>query len=503
MKNDTGSRARRERGASFSASSGASPGASSSASSSSSSSRRFIAIGFSLVGILLAGATVSAIMQTRRLQEHTRDIVDDMLGSVQLIGELDASVERRRILVDDHIFATNRGEMLGLEGDIATLNAKIAEIIRAYDRWAVLPGERALWQRAQADLRELDPPIRRALAASRDNHDIEARRIMEEVTEPFARLDRDLDDLIAINNRGAGEDLTRFSMIRLRLTMTLIAIGLVALAGTVIIAVWASRQVGRREDELHRVARLLEERNRELDAFAGRVAHDIRGPLTAITLAMKPLESKVPEGDRSLEILRRGAKTMGALIDDLLALARTNAEMPGWCDPADVARDVEDEMGPRLGAVGGKLLVTVAPAGVACTEGLLRQALVNLVENSLKYRRPEAAPVVQLSGAPRADGVGYELGVTDNGVGMSPEEIQHATEPFYRSPRARALPGTGLGLSIVDRVARACGGKLSVSSEPGRGSTFVMRLPIAAAPALSRSSAAAPSPRSPTSTDPR
>jgi signal transduction histidine kinase len=451
--------------------------------------------------MLLVGATMSAIMQTRRLQEHARDIVDDMLGSVQLIGELDATVERRRILVDDHIFATKRSEMLALEREIASLNAKMAATIRAYDRWAVLPGERALWQRAQADLRQLDPPILRALAASRDNHDIEAREIMEEVTEPFARLDRDLDDLIAINNRGAGEDLVRFSMIRLRLTVTLIAIGLVALAGTVIIAVWASRQVGRREDELHRVARLLEERNRELDAFAGRVAHDIRGPLTAITLAMKPLESKVPEGDRSLEILRRGAKTMGALIDDLLALARTNAEMPGWCDPSDVARDVEDEMGPRLGAVGGKLLVTVAPAGVACTEGLLRQALVNLVENSLKYRRPEAPPVVQLSGAARPDGEGYELGVTDNGLGMSPEDLQHATEPFYRSPRARALPGTGLGLSIVDRVARACGGKLSVSSEPGRGSTFVMRLPTA--PPLSRSSGAAPSPRSPTSTDPR
>jgi signal transduction histidine kinase len=469
MTNDTGSRGRRARGAS--------------------PSRRFIAIGFSLVGLLLAGATTSAIIQTRRLQENARDIVDDILGSVQLIGELDSAVERRRILVDDHIFASDRREMLNLEDQIAALDAKIAETMRAYDRWAVLPGERPVWQRAQADLGRLDPPIRRALALSRENHDIEARAMMEEVTEPFARLDRDLDDLIAINNHGAGEDLVRFSMIRLRLTLTLIAIGLVALAGTVIVAVWAARQVGRREDDLARVARLLEERNRELDAFAGRVAHDIRGPLTAITLAMKPLESKVPEGDRSLAIVRRGAKTMGALIDDLLALARTNAEAPGWCDPSDVARGVEEELGPRLGAAGGTLRVTVARAGVACTEGLLRQALVNLVENALKYRRPEAALVVQVSGAVRADGEGdgYELGVTDNGIGMSPEELQHVAEPFYRSPRALSLPGTGLGLSIVDRVARACGGKLSVSSEPGRGSTFVMRLPIAPPPAVTRS----------------
>jgi signal transduction histidine kinase len=466
-------------------------------------SRRFIAIGFSLVGVLLAGATTSAIMQTRRLQENARDIVDDMLGSVQLIGELDTAVERRRILVDDHIFTNDRREMRDFESQIAVLDAKIAETIRAYDRWAVLPGEHALWQRAQAELKQLDPPIRRALALSRDNRDIEARQMMEDVAEPFARLDRDLDDLIAINNHGAGAVLVRFSMIRLQLTLTLIAIGLVALAGTVIIAVWASRQVGRREDELNHVAQLLEERNRELDAFAGRVAHDIRGPLTAITLAMKPLESKVPEGDRSLAILRRGAKTMGNLIDDLLALARTNAQAAGWCDPSDVAREVEDEMGPRLGAAGGKLLVTVAAAGVACSEGLLRQAVVNLVENALKYRRPEEPPLVQISGAVRPEGDRYELGVTDNGFGMSPEEIRHVAEPFYRGARARSVPGTGLGLSIVDRVARACGGTLSISSEPGRGSTFVLHLPIAVAPAVNRSSAVAPSPRSPRSTGPR
>jgi two-component system phosphate regulon sensor histidine kinase PhoR len=167
---------------------------------------------------------------------------------------------------------------------------------------------------------------------------------------------------------------------------------------------------------------------------------------------------------------------MDALVDDLLALARVETLAHGRCDPAAVVAGVAQDVGPRVEAERGELRISVDHAEVACSEGLLRQAVTNLIENALKYHRPAIAPEVEISGA-RVDG-GYDLRVSDNGVGMSKDEAAHAFEPFYRSPRMRDRPGTGLGLSIVNRVAEASGGTLSVHSDVGQGSMFVVHLPL-------------------------
>jgi len=105
--------------------------------------------------------------------------------------------------------------------------------------------------------------------------------------------------------------------------------------------------------------------------------------------------------------------------------------------------------------------------------------VANLVENAVKYHRPEVAPEVSISGN-AVDGR-YDLRVSDNGLGMSKEEAAHAFEPFYRSPRTQDRPGTGLGLSIVKRIVEVSGGTVSVASTVGQGSTFSVDLPLDAA----------------------
>jgi signal transduction histidine kinase len=168
---------------------------------------------------------------------------------------------------------------------------------------------------------------------------------------------------------------------------------------------------------------------------------------------------------------------MEALVDDLLALARVESQVAGRCDPAAVVKEVEVDFAPRIAAEKGALRVSVHPAEVSCSEGLLRQAVTNLLDNAVKYHRPDAAPEVEISGAPSNGS--YDLTVTDNGIGMSAQETQQVAQPYYRSPRSQDRPGIGLGLSIVSRVAEASGGKLSVQSNLGHGSTFVVRLPLA------------------------
>jgi two-component system, OmpR family, sensor kinase len=443
-------------------------------------SRRFVRTGFALVALGVVVSTTFALVQTGRLENDARDIVDDMLTSIRLVGRIENLEGRRRILVDDHIFAKERGEMERLETEITATEAEIARASSAYERWAVLPGEpeeQETWQRARADAARLDAPVGRALALSRANRDGEARRVMTEIRAAFAHLSDDLDRLIVINDQAATESRQRFGMTRDRLMVTLGLIGVVGLLGTLAVGRWATREVAEREDTLALNARLLETRNRELDAFASRVAHDIRGPLTSLNLVLEPISGRLPSEDRSIRVARRATQRMGALVDDLLTLARSSTRVPGRCDPAQVVAVVQEDFGARIRDERGTLRVSLDHADVACSEGLLIQALLNLLDNAFKYRRREVEPEVVISGAV-SDG-GYDLRVSDNGVGMSKDEASHLFEPFYRAPSVIDRPGVGLGLSIVHRVAEASGGTMSVETAPGRGSTFVMHLRLA------------------------
>ncbi len=442
--------------------------------------RRLVTGAFWLVAVGVVIVTISTLVQVRALQTTARDIVRNMLASVRLVGQLGMLLERRRILVDDHIFASDSAERASLEAQLATVDAQIVATSRAYDPWANLPNERATWNRTRADLTVLDWPIARALALSRQNRDADARREMQLVSEQFAAVGHDCDQLISINDRAAGATLARFSMIRLRLVLTLIGTGLGALLGTLLLGRWAARQVARGEEETLRERQTLEARNRELDAFAARVAHDLRGPLTSMTLATDRILAHTLQERRPLEILQRGLVQMEALVEDLLTLSTLDARVGGRCNLAALMAEVENEFSPRLAAHRGTLRVSVAPAQIPCAAGLLRQVLTNLLENALKYRRLEVAPEVEIRG--KAAGRGYDLSVSDNGRGMSEEDAARAFDPFYRAPATQDLPGTGLGLSIVKRVAQASGGTIALRTRPGQGSTFTMNLPLAEAP---------------------
>jgi signal transduction histidine kinase len=429
--------------------------------------RRLVATTFVLVGLGVLAATLFALTQTREIQSGTRDIVDNMAARAHVLGQVDHLIERRRILVDDHIFAKDPPEMAKLEAQLGTSDRDLSVAIHEYEPWATLPGERATWDRAREALAALDEPMAQAIALSRLNRDAEARQVMDRVAGRFEEINRSLDELTAINDQGSGMSLARLSSVRERLQLILLLVGAVALVATALLGVWAARQVGRREQELARSAQALAVRNRELDAFAGRVAHDIRSPLSSMKLAITSFSEAVLPPDRTLKILRRSTQRMEALVDDLMTLALSEGASHGRCDPAQVAQQVQDDFKTRLDAAKGDLRLKVAHAEVACSEGLLHQALSNLLENAVKYHRPHVPPVVELEGA-STDG-GYDLRVSDNGTGMSDEEAARAFEPFYRSPRATELPGTGLGLSIVNRIAEVSGGSLSLRSKEGEG----------------------------------
>jgi two-component system sensor histidine kinase SenX3 len=115
----------------------------------------------------------------------------------------------------------------------------------------------------------------------------------------------------------------------------------------------------------------------------------------------------------------------------------------------------------------------------------LSQCLQNLITNALKYSGGEPWLGIRASLAPTRSGNEIQIAVSDRGIGIAPSELRHVFRPFYRSPAVLTtrIQGPGLGLAVAKNVAEAMNGRLSVSSEPGRGCTFTLHLPCDAAPA--------------------
>jgi two-component system OmpR family sensor kinase len=126
--------------------------------------------------------------------------------------------------------------------------------------------------------------------------------------------------------------------------------------------------------------------------------------------------------------------------------------------------------GPRL------LLQHTTPARVFGDEDQLKQVLVALLDNALKYTPYEGSISLSLT----TDEHNAILKVSDSGIGISPEDVQHIFERFYRADRARSRDrgGSGLGLAIVQSIVQGHDGTIEVESTPGKGSTFTLRLPL-------------------------
>ena len=222
--------------------------------------------------------------------------------------------------------------------------------------------------------------------------------------------------------------------------------------------------------------------------FVANVSHELKTPVASIKGFVETLlEGRVDDpADRRrfLEIIGRQSDRLGTIIDDLLALSRIEqaegmGDLPLEHVPvADVLAAVVAECGPRADERSITIEVDSPPRlGAEVNAPLLEQALINLVDNALKYSEPGGRVVVAV--APTVDGM-LEWIVRDQGSGIGAEHLPRLFERFYRvdKGRSRRLGGTGLGLSIVKHIVQAHGGTVAVESAPGVGSTFRVRLPV-------------------------
>ncbi len=237
--------------------------------------------------------------------------------------------------------------------------------------------------------------------------------------------------------------------------------------------------------------------------FVANVSHELRTPVQIVkgfTEALAEAEGDTGRSSRYLAIVARNAERMESLIDDLLALARLEQGGGEWlrCETVrvcDVITDSLDAIAPKAEAKG--LVVKVdCPEGLEAraNAGLIEQALINLLDNAIKYSPPGSSVSIAASLEEGAQGPGPAQGgsprgsvlfeVRDRGAGIPAKDLGRLFERFYRVDKARSreLGGTGLGLAIVRHIALAHGGSVAVESWEGEGSTFRMRIPVAGPP---------------------
>ncbi len=246
--------------------------------------------------------------------------------------------------------------------------------------------------------------------------------------------------------------------------------------------------------------------------FVANVSHELRTPIQLIkgfAEAIREEEAAAPAGPtareaaaegtareaaaggrkRFLEIIERNADRMESLIQDLLILARLEQEGSAWLALEDT--EVRTVLAEACEAVAAKAAAKSIALDIACPEGLraranaglLEQAVLNLVDNAVKYS-PQGSRIGLTA---EVEGEGSEarlsLAVRDRGPGIPAKDLPRLFERFYRVDKARSreLGGTGLGLAIVRHIALAHGGTASVESWEGEGSLFTIRIPFTAA----------------------
>ncbi|GHO49451.1 sensor histidine kinase [Ktedonospora formicarum] len=254
--------------------------------------------------------------------------------------------------------------------------------------------------------------------------------------------------------------------------------------------------VPRARDEVRRLALTFNEMIASLEAifarqrrFTSDAAHELRTPVAAIRSMAEVALSERGElaGQDMMRTLRNitsESERLGALISDLLALARAD-EGQGHFEREPVrldmlAQGVAATMEPL--AQERDVQLQVDASEVVTTNGdeaRLIQVVLNLVENALIYNQRGGSVMIEV----RSEDERAILRVRDTGIGIAPEHLAHIFERFYRTDKARsrAAGGNGLGLSIVDWIVKMHQGKLDVQSEPEQGSTFSVSFPLAPA----------------------
>lgn len=239
----------------------------------------------------------------------------------------------------------------------------------------------------------------------------------------------------------------------------------------------------------------VEQKNRDIEFFMTTAAHDLQEPIRKIKTFNNRLKKSLPEkiGKTSLTSIDRiedAANRMQQLIDALMLYTRGSHKLESALpiDMSELIRDSLASLDTQIENLGaeikiGKLFV------VSVEEGQMRQVFQNLIGNALKYHQDGVPPKIKITGSLvnsnlldeeglKGQDKYYELSVEDNGIGIDSKYLESIFTIFKRLHSREKYQGTGIGLAYCRRVIERHGGTIHATSAPGKGSTFIIRLPF-------------------------
>ena len=245
----------------------------------------------------------------------------------------------------------------------------------------------------------------------------------------------------------------------------------------------------RAEEALRASTVELERSNKELEHFASVAAHDLQEPLRKIQMFGDRLRAKSgdalgDEGRDSLERMQGAARRMSTLVSDLLTLSRVSTQGQPYVpvDLSEVASEVLSDQETRIEEKEATVDLGELPT-IEADPTQMRQLLQNLIGNALKFSRPGEPPIVTVKArvleASRQQPETCLFTVEDNGIGFDEKNVDRIFTMFQRLHGRNEFEGTGVGLAICRRIVERHGGDITADSEPGRGSKFIVKLPVA------------------------
>jgi signal transduction histidine kinase len=419
----------------------------------------------------------TAVAEATAASIHSRalDITGNALPSLDHLAHIRTTLLHTQMLASEFIEgdAVRRAQSLQeLVAEQAALGSELA----SYRALPLFPGEGVLAQRLSSEIQRVSHGVG-ALetlglesARARDGIDWDS---IEPSVEDASRTTQELIDL---NTRAADDRVLQIEAIRRRSARAAVALDVLSalLCCVAGLLSWRTVQAYVRAQVEQR--KLQEAKAIELEAFSGRVAHDILNPLGAIALALSLIErygSSEAMVARARSPLRRATQ----IVDALLSFARAGANpTPGAHCSVRVA--IADAISCAEAAAQNARVILATEAiphtEVACHEGVLASLLSNLLLNAIKYMGSSTVRRVSIRVRDLSSRVLFEI--EDTGPGIDPEIQAHIFDPFVRA-NPGSEPGIGLGLATVRRLCVAHGGRLGLRSHPGSGSSFWFELP--------------------------
>lgn len=236
------------------------------------------------------------------------------------------------------------------------------------------------------------------------------------------------------------------------------------------------------EEQLKIYSKKLEISNQELQDFASVAAHDLQEPLRKIQtfsdrVKLKAKDSISPEAYDYLDRVQASAKRMQILINDLLTYSRVTTKANPFSQVSlnKIVTQVKSDLEIRIEQTAGTVNISNLP-DIDADPTQMHQLFQNLISNALKFHKPDCPPIVTISA--NVDDKTCAITIADNGIGFEQKYADRIFTIFQRLHGRHEYEGTGIGLAVCRKIIDRHGGRIVARSELGKGSTFIVYLPI-------------------------